>query len=68
MGAPRHPDRFGFGLDYLDRLGQRAVTGDWPRLVSIGADHVSQRVRVTGIALGTRDGMAFPKTAPLAGG
>jgi hypothetical protein len=35
------------------------VTGHRTQLVRIGTDHVGQRMRVTGIALGTGHGAAF---------
>jgi hypothetical protein len=39
--------------DHLDRLGQLAVTSHLPQLMGVGADHVGQRVRVPGVALGS---------------
>jgi hypothetical protein len=35
------------------RIGVGAVAGDRAQLVGVGADHVGQRVRVGGVALGT---------------
>jgi hypothetical protein len=43
----------------FDPLGEVAVTSHRPQLVRIGADHVSQRVRITGIALRAGHGAAF---------
>ena len=46
--------------DNLDRFGLRAVSGDWPQLVSVGADHVGQHMRVTRVALGARHRVPLP--------
>ena len=43
----------------FDPLGQVAVTSHHPQLVRIGADHVCQHVRITGIALRAGHGAAF---------
>jgi hypothetical protein len=45
---------------HLDRLRRRAVRSDQAQLMSIGADHVGQHMRIPGVAFGTRDRMPFP--------
>ena len=52
---------------HLDRLHGRAVRGDRPQLVRIGAHHVSQGVRISGVALGTGD-TGVPGSGPPAAG
>jgi hypothetical protein len=46
--------------DHLDRLGQLTVTGNLPQLMGVGANHVGQRVRVTGVTLGARHTVPLP--------
>jgi hypothetical protein len=49
----------------LDRLGLLAVAGDRAELVGVRADHVSQRVRVAGVALGARGAVPLPVAGDL---
>jgi len=51
----------------LDALDQCRVTGHRPQLMSVGAHHVRQRVRVPGVALGTRGGVPLTVTSQLTG-
>jgi hypothetical protein len=53
--------------DELDRLDLRAVAGDDPQLVGVGAHHVGQHVGVTGVALGPGHGVPLPVASDLAG-
>ena len=55
MGAGHH----------LDRLSPRAVAGDRSQLVSVGADHVRQHVRIGGVALGARNAQPVPEPGRL---
>jgi hypothetical protein len=45
---------------HLDPLGQRGVPRHRAQLVGVGAHHVSQRVRVAGIAFGPRGAVPLP--------
>jgi hypothetical protein len=54
----------GTGQD-LERLGAIPVAGHRPQLVGVGADHVGQHVRVTGVALGTRNPQPVPEPGRL---
>jgi hypothetical protein len=41
----------------LDRLGQRAVTGDLAVVVAVGADQIGQDLRIAAVGLGPRAAM-----------
>jgi hypothetical protein len=56
LGRPRH---------HLHRPGRRAVRGHRTQLVRIGAHHLSQRVRIGGIAFRARHAMPFPVPSHL---
>jgi hypothetical protein len=49
----------------LDRLRLRAVRRDRAQLVSVGADHVGQHVRITGIAPSPRHRVPLPVACRL---
>ena len=46
-----------------DGLGQVAVAGDWPMVVAVGTDQVSQDLSVPPIRLGPRGPMTLPVAA-----
>lgn len=50
---------------HLDSLGQCGVPGHGAQLVGVGAHHVGQRVRISGVALGPRGAMPLPIAGDL---
>ena len=63
--GPLPDQRFMSPGHHFDRFGLITVPGNRAQLMGIGAHHIRQGVRISGIALRTRDAMPLPVTRHL---